>query len=100
MTLRRLPGLWGEQHGCRPVLCETFVDAATDIAARHHRTWMKRRRTLNSLIVMLFVFRLVLSGGRKGYATVTAELWDQCREILAHDTHDPNWNGHRTFAPG
>ena len=214
MALRRLPGLWEERHGCRPVLCETFVDptrfdgacyraanwepvgmtagkrsgrgakpakqvlvraldpefravlkgeakprpqrkrrtpsgsrvpddgfaamwsrivdAAADIAARHDRTWMKRRRTLNSLIVMLFVFRLVLSGGRKGYATVTAELWDQCRrlgvalpqpqpvaassigkararvhedvfrdlhrEILAHDTHDPDWNGHRTFA--
>ena len=211
MALRRLPGLWEARHGCRPVLCETFVDptrfdgacyraanwetvgmtagkrsgrgakpakqvlvraldpgfrailkgetrprpqperrspaafddrfaamwsrivdAAADIAARHDETWMKRRRTLNSLIVMLFVFRLVLSRGRKGYATVIAELWDQCRrlgvalpqpqpvaissigkararvhedvfrdlhrEILAHDTHDPNWNGHRTFA--
>ncbi len=147
MALRRLPDLWEERHGCRPVLCETFVDptrfdgacyraanwevvgmtagkrsgrgakpakqillraldpecravlkgetkprprrkrrtpsgsrvpddgfaamwvrivdAASDIAAQHDRTWMKRRRTLNSLIVMLFVFRLVLAGGRK-----------------------------------
>ena len=109
-----------------------IVDAATTIAGRHDETWMKRRRTLNTLIVMLFVFRLVLSRGQKGYATVIAELWDQCRrlgvtlpqpqpvaissiakararvhedvfrdlqrEILAHDTHNPNWNGHRTFA--
>ena len=36
---------------------------------------MRRRRVLNSLIVVLFVFRLVLSRGGKGYATVTAELW-------------------------
>ena len=42
---------------------------------------MKRRRVLNSLIVMLFVFRLVLSRGEKGYATVTAELWEQCRKL-------------------
>ncbi len=56
-----------------------IVDAATDIAARHDREWMQRRRVLNSLIVMLFVFRLVLARGQKGYATVTAELWDQCR---------------------
>ena len=76
---------------------------------------------------MLFVFRLALSRGRKGYTTVTAELWDQCRrlgvalpqpepvaissiakararvhedvfrelhrEILAHDTRGPDWNG-------
>ena len=210
-ALRRLPGLWEERHGCRPVLCETFVDptrfdgacyraanwetvgmtagkrsgrgakpakqvlvraldpgfrailkgearprprpkrhspsafddrfaamwsrivdAAAAIAARHDETWMKRCRTLNSLIVMLFVFRLVLARGQKGYATVIAELWDQCRrlgvalpqpqpvaassiakararvhedvfrdlhrEILARDTHDPNWNEHRTFA--
>ena len=40
---------------------------------------MRRRRVLNSLIVVLFVFRLVLSRG--GYATVTAELWDQCRKL-------------------
>ena len=30
---------------------------------------------------MLFVFRLVLSRGDKGYATVLAELWDQCRKL-------------------
>ena len=108
------------------------ADAAADIAARHDREWMQRRRVLNSLIVMLFVFRLVLARGQKGYATVTAELWEQCRrsgiklpqpkpvaassickararvhenlfrdlhrEILSHGIHDPNWNGHRTFA--
>ena len=30
---------------------------------------------------MLFVFRLVLSRGGKGYATVLAELWEQCRKL-------------------
>ena len=109
-----------------------IADAAADIAARRDETWIKRRRTLNTLIIMLFVFRLALSRGRKGYTTVTAELWDQCRrlgvalpqpepvaissiakararvhedvfrelhrEILAHDTHGPDWNGRRTFA--
>ena len=42
---------------------------------------MKRKRILDSLIVVLFVFRLVLSRGDKGYATVLAELWDQCRKL-------------------
>ena len=41
---------------------------------------MRRRRILNSLIVMLFVFRLVLSRGGKGYATLAAELREQCRK--------------------
>ena len=159
MAAARLPGEWERRHGCRPVLCETFVDpthfdgacyraanwerigmtagrksgrrakpakeilvlpldrdfrdvlrgrefptrsprpprpdrddplvaawlriidAATLLADAHDRRWMKRRRVLNSLIVMLFVFRLVLSRGEKGYATVTAELWEQCRKL-------------------
>ena len=164
MAVRRLADEWEQQHGCRPVLCETFVDptrhdsasyraanwekvgmtagrrsgsrskppkeilvmpldpdfrrvlkggsrppkrrkstplpvcddpcddpfvamwmkiieAAGRLAAEHDLTWMRRRRVLNSLIVMLFVFRLVLSRGSKGYATVVAELWDQCRKL-------------------
>ena len=58
-----------------------IVDAASELALAHDRKWMRRRRVLNSLIVVLFVFRLVLSRGGKGYATVTAELWDQCRKL-------------------
>lgn len=159
MAAARLPGEWERRHGCRPVLCETFIDptrfdgacyraanwerigmtagrtsgrrakpakeilvlpldrdfrdvlqgrasparaprpprpdrddplvaawlriidAATALAEARDRRWMKRRRILNSLTVMLFVFRLVLSRGEKGYATVTAELWEQCRKL-------------------
>ena len=58
-----------------------IVDAAGELAAAHDRQWMKRKRILDSLIVVLFVFRLVLSRGDKGYATVLAELWDQCRKL-------------------
>ena len=126
---RRSPAAF--DHGFA-AMWSRIADAAADIAARRDETWIKRRRTLNTLIIMLFVFRLALSRGRKGYTTVTAELWDQCRrlgvalpqpepvaissiakararvhedvfrelhrEILAHDTHGPDWNGRRTFA--
>ena len=34
---------------------------------------------LNTLLVMLFVFRLVFSKDRQGYATTVAALWEQCR---------------------
>ena len=56
------------------------IDAATGLANGHDLRWMRRRRILNSLIVMLFVFRLVLSRGGKGYATLVAELREQCRK--------------------
>ena len=159
IAARQLPGEWQQRHGCRPVLCETFVDptrfdgacyraanwtvigmtagrrsgsrakpakqilvlpldpgfravlkgesktpplrkppaparddphvamwmkivdAAGELAAAHDCRWMKRKRILDSLIVVLFVFRLVLSRGDRGYATVLAELWDQCRKL-------------------
>ena len=51
-----------------------IIDAATDIAARYDKTWIKRRRTLNSLLIMLFVFRLVMSDRQKSYTTLVAEL--------------------------
>ena len=159
MATRQLPDTWAERHGCRPVLCETFVDptrfdgacyraanwavigmtagrrsgrratppkqilvrpldpgfravlqgerrpprrrpplvparddpdvamwlrivdAAGALAAAHDRRWMQRRRVLDSLLVVLFVFRLVLSRGGQGYASVLAELWEQCRKL-------------------
>ena len=43
--------------------------------------WMRRRRTLNTLIAVLFANRLVLSRGSKGCATVVGELWEQCRKL-------------------
>ena len=60
-----------------------FTEECADpaLAAAHDRQWMQRKRILDSLIVVLFVFRLVLSRGDKGYATVLAELWDQCRKL-------------------
>ena len=44
-----------------------IIDAAGELAAAHDRQWMQRKRILDSLIVVLFVFRLVLSRGDKGY---------------------------------
>ena len=43
------------------------------------RRWQKRQRVLNTLLVALFVFRLVLSKGQQGYQSVLAELWEHCR---------------------
>ncbi len=36
---------------------------------------------LNTLLVMLFVFRLVFAPRRQGYTATLAELWDHCRVL-------------------
>ena len=39
------------------------------------------QRVLNTLLVVLFVFRLVFAPDRQGYALTLAELWEQCRRL-------------------
>ena len=41
------------------------------------RLWQRRRRVLNTLVVVLCMFRLVFWKGRPGYAATLAEGWAQ-----------------------
>ena len=106
LAARQLPADWQRRYARRPVLLETFVDpqrfrgtcyraanwlrvgrtkgligSLGGIAAAHDRRWQKRRRVLNTLLVMLFVFRLVFAPRRQGYVTTLAQLWAQCRTL-------------------
>ena len=72
----------GGEVGTRAVLaCPGLRPAAEAPHSRRDATRVGTRRTLNSLIAMLFVYRLVPSDGRKGRATVLAEQWEQCRRL-------------------
>ena len=51
-----------------------IVETLVGVANRHDRLWQRRRR-------VLFVFQLVFSKGRPGYATTLAERWGQCRTM-------------------
>ena len=51
------------------------------VTSEWDREWMQRRRLLNTLLVVLFVFRLVLAPRNQGYAATATELWDQCRQL-------------------
>ena len=41
----------------------------------------RRSRVLNTLLVMLFVFRLVFAPRRQGYTTTLSQLWAQCAAL-------------------
>ena len=53
----------------------------TGLARDHDRHMIRRHRALNSLLVILFVFRLVLAPGTWGYDIVLSELWEHCRKL-------------------
>ena len=50
-------------------------------AATHDRSWQRRRRSLNTLPVVLFAYRPVHSSKQRGYAPILAGLWEDCRRL-------------------
>lgn len=62
-------------------LWQRIIGTVTTVANDFDRQWQKRQRVLNTLLIMLFIFRLVFSHNKQGYAITIAELWDQCRTM-------------------
>ena len=44
------------------------------VASEHDREWLQRQRVIHTLLVVLFVFRLVFAHDRQGFALTLAEL--------------------------
>ena len=62
-------------------LWQGLIGTLTRVASAYDREWVRRQRTLNTLLVVLFVYRIVFTPDSRGYATVLAELWAQCRAL-------------------
>jgi len=60
-------------------LWRKLIGTVVAVANEFDRQWQKRRRVLNTLLIVLFVFRLVFAKNKQGYGTTLVELWDQCR---------------------
>ena len=58
-------------------LWQGLIGALGTLAADCDRRW-RQRRVLDTLPVILFVFRLVFAPRRHGYPTALAELWPRC----------------------
>ena len=60
-------------------LWQKIIALVIGVAHQFDQEWRKRRRTIDTLLLILFIFRLVFSKNKQGYATTIIELWDQCR---------------------
>ena len=58
---------------------QTLITAATRVAADDDARWQSRRRAINSLLILLFVYRLVIAPYRQGDAITVSQLWRQCQ---------------------
>ena len=62
-------------------LWEEVVHLFHDVAAQYDQTWRVRKRVIDSLMLMLLIFRLVCSKNAQSYGTTIDALWDSCRKL-------------------
>ncbi len=60
-------------------LWQRVIGLLASVAEEFDSQWQQRQRAINTLLLMLFIFRLVFSKNKQGYATTVVELWAQCR---------------------
>ncbi len=74
----------GLTEGRQERFTELWRDVIADVArvaAEYDGEWIRRRRKVNTLLVVLFVFRLVYDAPhRQGYAATLQQVWEQVVE--------------------
>jgi hypothetical protein len=62
-------------------LWENVAHIFQQVAAEYDRKWRLRRRVIDTLMLMLLIFRLVTSKNRQSYGTTIDDLWDNCKRL-------------------
>ena len=62
-------------------LWEKVAKVISGIAAAYDEKWQVRKRAIDSMLIILLVFRLVCSKKAQSYGTTIDELWDSCRRM-------------------
>ena len=60
---------------------QRIADLVYTTAQDYDQKWQLRRRTIDTMLIVLFVFRLVFSKNKQGYGITISELWEQCRKM-------------------
>lgn len=62
-------------------LWKGVIQIVSEVASEYDEKWQVRKRLTNSLLVMLFIFRLVSSKNSQSYGATIDELWDSCKAL-------------------
>jgi len=66
----RFIALWGK-----------VVGIISDVAQQFDARWQKRKRVIDSLLLVFLIFRLVFSKNSQGYSTTISEFWYNCHRM-------------------
>lgn len=62
-------------------LWEKVATVINEIASQYDKQWQVRKRVINSMLIILLIFRLVCSKNSQSYGTTIDELWDSCDRL-------------------
>jgi hypothetical protein len=62
-------------------LWQKIMDLVSQVAQQFDEKWQQRRRLIDTMLIILFIFRLVFSKNQQGYQITIIELWDQCKKM-------------------
>ena len=62
-------------------LWENVVEILHQVAAEYDERWQVRKRVIDSMILMLLIFRLVSSKNSQSYGATIDDLWDSCDRL-------------------
>ncbi|MEI8347214.1 MAG: IS4 family transposase [Pseudomonadota bacterium] len=57
------------------------VHIVSEVAIEFDQAWQQRSRVINSMLLVLLIFRLLFSKNKQSYNTTIAELWDNCKRL-------------------
>ena len=57
------------------------VNIIAEVAHRYDATWQKRKRVIDSLLLVFLIFRLVFSKNTQSYGTTITEFWHNCHKM-------------------
>ena len=62
-------------------LWERVAKVISEVAAQFDEQWRVRNRVINSMLIIMLIFRLVCSKNSQSYGTTIDELWDNCDKL-------------------
>lgn len=62
-------------------LWQKIITVVASVAENFDKEWQKRKRVITTLLIILFIFRLVFSKNKQGYGSTIAELWEYCAKL-------------------
>jgi len=57
------------------------ITIIAEVAYEFDKIWQKRKRIIDSMLLIFLIFRLVYSKNSQGYGTTISDFWNNCRKM-------------------